>query len=175
MLLMGGTHALTTRQQLRGVSDLRCEASRTWLGFIVRGVDLTSSKISGGRHGLAIAVSIRRQIIHSGAGFTCPLPRSDVNYTPLRYLWQQPPKKISHPLFIPHQHAHHPRTNRTRLPELDEKTVEVPPLPVDLLSESFPITRTGRCGLPVIQIERYSLKTLNLPDCSERHGNPLDA
>ena len=142
----------------------------------MRGVDSTSSKISGGRHGLATAVSIRRQITHSDAGFTCPLPRSDVNYTSLRYLRKQPPKKISHALPIIQRHAHHPRANRTRLPELDEKTVEVHPLAVDLFSESLPITRTVNRDLPAIQRNRDSLKTLNLlRDCFERHSNPFDA
>ena len=147
--------------------------------FLVRGVNLTSSKLSSGRRGSAIAVSVRGQGTHYDAGFVCPMPRSsthDVNYTSLRYLWQQPPKKISHARFIPQRHAHHLRTNRTRLPELDEKMIEVHPLPVDLFSDNFPNTRTGSHDPPVMQMDRDSLKTLNLLcDCSKRHGNPFDA
>ena len=48
-----------------------------------------------------------------------------VNYPPLRYLWQQIPNTVFHSLVSLFQHrAYYPRANRTRLPKVDEKAVE---------------------------------------------------
>jgi len=59
-------------------------------------------------------------------------------YPSLRYPWQQIPYTLPHRflLLLPHL-AYDPRSNRTRLPELDEKSVKVHPLPVDLLSSGL--------------------------------------
>jgi len=101
------------------------------------------------------------------------LKRKGINYPSLRYLWEQIRNAFFHTfLFLSHAPAFHPQAYRTRFPELDEKAVEVQPLPIVCFSKEFPGIRTEE-GQEVRHIN-WDLSEVSMVGCDglKCHGDP---
>ena len=101
-----------------------------------------------------------------------------VNYPPPRCLRQQTPNTISHVLLsLPHfGRQYHLCANRTRLPEFNEKPVEVQPLPTDRFSNSPSDVGIGIDESEGVRDPNRNLFEISMFGCnsSECHDDPCD-
>jgi len=94
-------------------------------------------------------------------------PFSQVDYPSLRCLRQQVHYPLKRRFLLPRRAVYDLRANRMRLPELDEMTVEVHPLPISLL-----VTNGGGAGGDVnLDLLEISMVGCNRLEC---HGDPHD-
>jgi len=86
---------------------------------------------------------------------------------PLRYLRQQAPYVPTHKFILARLTVHELRANRMRLPELDEKPVEIHPLPISLLVPGVNVAG-GEVNEDLLEISMVGCNRL------ERHSDPHD-
>jgi len=123
------------------------------------------------------ATRFRGRLEHTTNGIYRSVALDQVNDPSLRCLRQQTSYAISRVVIPPVQRrASDPWTDRTRLPELDEKAVEVQPLTIDPFSNGFFDVGTGVDKRNAGEgVDRDMLEILaSGGDGLECHGDPCD-